>query len=153
MVCAVRSDGARGYRLVLPAQTAGPAEVAYVPQPDAVLELHSHHRFPARFSHQDDRDEQRLRLYGVVGRLDAPRPHVALRAGAYGYFLPLPWDSVFDGGPEDRGAVFDAQFDTPDEGGAREVRHLGRSGAEAHSHPEAGDEAPEGEHEQGVFLP
>jgi len=40
-----------------------------------------------------------LDLEGVVGRLDDPRPHVAPRAGAYGYFPPLPWTSVFDGDP------------------------------------------------------
>ena len=52
---------------------------------------------PACFSPRDDADEQRLGLYGVLGRLDAPRPEVRLRAGAYGYFLPLPWEAVFAG--------------------------------------------------------
>ena len=37
------------------------------------------------------------RLYGVIGRLNRMRPHVVLRAGAYGYYLPLPWTSVFEG--------------------------------------------------------
>jgi hypothetical protein len=45
----------------------------------------------------DDADEQRLCIYGVIGRLDAERPEVALRVGAYGYYLPLPWESVFAG--------------------------------------------------------
>jgi PRTRC genetic system protein A len=144
MVCAVRFDPARGYRLVLPAQTASLSEVAYVPPPDALLELHSHHRFPARFSHQDDRDEQRLRLYGVVGRIDAPRPHVALRAGAYGYFLPLPWDSVFDGGPEDRDAVFDAHFDSPDGDPFPDGPAHGPSGGAAPCASAVGDGVPEG---------
>jgi hypothetical protein len=35
--------------------------------------------------------------YAVVGRLDAEWPEVALRVGACGYFLPLPWESVFEG--------------------------------------------------------
>jgi hypothetical protein len=38
-----------------------------------------------------------LRLYGVVGHLDQRIPQVALRAGAYGYFMPVPWATVFDG--------------------------------------------------------
>jgi len=63
-----------------------------------VLEIHSHHRFPAQFSPTDDADEQHLCVYGVVGRLDQERPEVALRVGAYGYFLPVPWESVFAGG-------------------------------------------------------
>jgi len=45
----------------------------------------------------DDGDEQRLCLYSVIGRLDDETPEVALRVGAYGYYLPLPWESVFTG--------------------------------------------------------
>jgi hypothetical protein len=77
-----------------------------------VLELHSHHALPAYFSRVDDADEQGLRLYGVVGRLDRTRPEVALRVGAYGHRLPVSWDAVFAG---DRGGVRDAQFDSPEE--------------------------------------
>jgi hypothetical protein len=77
------------------------------------LELHSHHVLPARLSRQDDADEQRLCLYGVVGRVDPERPEIALRVGAYGHFLPVPWDSVFDVPDADRAMVCDVHFDTP----------------------------------------
>jgi len=86
-----------GYRLIVPPQIAGPERVVYRPPTSAILEVHSHGPHPAVFSLTDDRDEQGLRLYGVIGRLDADRPAVALRLGAYGHFLPVAWESVFDG--------------------------------------------------------
>ena len=33
----------------------------------------------------------------TVGKLDDLRPAVNLRAGAYGYFLPIQWSEVFAG--------------------------------------------------------
>jgi hypothetical protein len=96
----ITHDAARGYELVVPHQAVGPLAVEYTPQEGWLLEVHSHRDGQARFSATDTTDEQRLRLYGVVGRLDQPRPQVALRAGAYGYFLPVPWTSVFDGDPD-----------------------------------------------------
>lgn len=75
------------------------------------LALHSHHTLPAYFSATDDGDEQGLAVYGVLGRLDTPRPEVALRAGAYGAWLPVPWEDIFAG---DRGAFRDTQFDATD---------------------------------------
>jgi PRTRC genetic system protein A len=104
-----------GYRLFRPPQVVGATRVVYRPTAATVLEVHSHHRMPAYFSRTDDADEQGLRLYGVIGRLDTERPEVALRVGAYGYYLPLPWESVFAG---DRGAFRDIHFDPePEEGG------------------------------------
>src|SRR5204862_3762337 len=103
-------DDVTGYRVVQPRQMTGPTAVRYRPLGDVVLEIHSHHRFAARFSATDDADEQWLRLYGVLGRLGSDRPEVALRVGAYGYFLPVPWGSVFDG---ERRAFRDAYFDPP----------------------------------------
>jgi PRTRC genetic system protein A len=125
------AGAAAGYRLDVPDQVAGAARVAYRPPGPGTrvaLELHSHHTLPARFSRTDDADEQRLCLYGVIGRLDRPRPEVALRVGAYGHYLPLPWESVFDGGADDRAAVHDAHFDGPyadggpDAAGDNEIR-------------------------------
>jgi PRTRC genetic system protein A len=101
-----------GYRVRRPPQVVGRERVIYRPTPATVLELHSHHGYPAYFSRVDDADEQGLGLYGVVGRLGTDRPEVALRAGAYGHYLPLPWEAVFAG---DRGGVRDAQFDPSDE--------------------------------------
>ena len=103
-----RRDDLVGYRLVRPPQLAGPTGVVYRPPSDAVLEIHSHCDYPARFSSTDDRDEQGLRVYGVLGRLGTDRPEVALRVGAYGHFLPLPWEAVFAG---NRGAFRDAKFE------------------------------------------
>ena len=97
-----------GYRTLRPPQVVGAQRVIYRPTAATVLELHSHHSMPAFFSRTDDADEQGLRLYGVVGRLDEARPEVALRIGAYGYRMPLPWESVFLG---DRGAFRDVGFD------------------------------------------
>jgi PRTRC genetic system protein A len=103
-----------GYRLVRPPQVTTAARVVYRPSPGTVLEIHSHHRMPAYFSRTDDADEQGLRLYGVLGRLDTARPEVALRVGAYGHYLPLPWEAVFAG---ERGAGFrDVQFDRAEDG-------------------------------------
>jgi PRTRC genetic system protein A len=96
----IAHDAGRGYHLVLPDQTTGPMAVEYTPEDGWLLDVHSHRDGRARFSATDTADEQRLRLYGVVGRLDQQRPEVALRAGAYGHFLPVPWASVFDGDPD-----------------------------------------------------
>ena len=97
VVCTVGYDDTSGYRLALPRQVVGPERVCYRPVAEAVLEIHSHCQYPAHFSPTDDADEQRLCLYGVLGRLDGDRPEVALRVGAYGYFLPVPWEAVFAG--------------------------------------------------------
>jgi len=105
-------DEIMGYQVVQPRQATELTAVRYRPIEDAVLEIHSHHRFAARFSPIDDADEQALRVYGVLGRLGFDRPEVALRAGAYGYFLPFPWEAVFNG---DRGGFRDAHFDPPAE--------------------------------------
>lgn len=104
-------DGS-AYRLVAPVQIVDPTRVVYRPLPHPILEIHSHHRYPARFSSIDDADEQRFCLYGVVGRLNSNQPEVALRVGAYGYFMSVPWESVFAG---DRGAFRDVYFDPSDD--------------------------------------
>jgi PRTRC genetic system protein A len=108
VVLAVRFEPNRGYRLTVPPQVAGPVSVVYRPPTDAVLEIHSHQVLPARFSPIDDQDEQALRLYGVVGRLGSDLPEVSLRVGAYGHFLPIAWETVFEG---DRGRFRDTHSD------------------------------------------
>ena len=62
-----------------------------------VAEFHSHGSARAFFSATDDRDEQGFRIYGVVGRLDAPLPELRLRVGVYGHFAPVDWRQAFDG--------------------------------------------------------
>jgi hypothetical protein len=111
----IAHDAARGYELVLPDQTVGPVAVEYTPEDGWLLEVHSHRDGRARFSTTDTTDEQRLRLYGIVGRLDRPRPQVALRAGAYGYFMSVPWTSVFDGDPDNVDDVYGDRHHPSDE--------------------------------------
>ena len=121
VLLAVTFDPSVGYRLTVPPQVAGPESVVYRPPTAAVLEVHSHQTHPAIFSATDDRDEQGLRLYGVIGRLGAERPEVALRVGAYGHFLPVPWETAFDG---DRGLFRDVHCETtPEEDSVDGIRH------------------------------
>ena len=101
-----------GYQLLQPRQIADATSIVYRPLCDVLLQIHSHGAYPARFSATDNADELGLGLYGVLGRLDCDRPEVALRVGAYGYFMPLPWETVFAG---DRGRFRDRNFDPPEE--------------------------------------
>ncbi len=94
-----------GYRLEQPRQTREDIWVRYnttTPQPDEllVLDLHSHHTMAAFFSPTDDRDEQGGRFYAVMGRLDQPQPHLVVRLGLYGHWLPIAPTTLFTGGIE-----------------------------------------------------
>ena len=93
---AVRWDG-DAYRLVVPEQAGTASSLTYRPPAGVVAEFHSHGKTRAFFSGTDDRDEQGLRIYGVVGKLDTPWPELRLRAGVYGHFAPVKWSQVFDG--------------------------------------------------------
>ena len=95
---AVGWDG-HAYRLVVPPQAGTGSSLTYRPPAGVVAEFHSHGRHRAFFSPTDDGDEQGFRIYGVVGRLDALQPELALRLGIYGHFAPLDWPQVFDGPP------------------------------------------------------
>ncbi|MBS1789670.1 MAG: hypothetical protein JST85_18240 [Acidobacteria bacterium] len=65
----------------------------------AIIEIHSHHRMPAEFSPDDDREEAGFRIYGVIGNLN-PRtahwPKINFRVGVYGDWWPLPADRVIE---------------------------------------------------------
>jgi len=81
-------------------QRASAVGVRATPIPDALLEVHSHHRLPAAFSATDDRDETARRVYGVLGRLDTPSPEVAVRVAtgcAPHATEPVPFGQVFAG--------------------------------------------------------
>jgi len=93
---AVRWDG-DAYRLVVPPQEGTGSSLSYQPPQGVVAEFHSHGSHRAFFSATDDWDEQGFRIYGVVGRLDAPTPELTLRVGVYGHFAPLHWSQVFNG--------------------------------------------------------
>jgi PRTRC genetic system protein A len=93
---AIYWDGS-SYRLEYPEQNSTGASVKYRPVANTVIELHSHASMPAFFSATDNRDEQGLKLYGVVGRCDMPTPVIMLRVGVYGYFALVDWSDVFEG--------------------------------------------------------
>ena len=93
---AVRWDG-DAYRLVTPPQAGTATRLAYQPPAGVVAEFHSHGGARAFFSVTDDRDEQGFRIYGVVGRLDAPLSELSLRVGVYGHFAQVDWPQVFSG--------------------------------------------------------
>jgi PRTRC genetic system protein A len=65
----------------------------------AFIEIHSHHRMPAKFSPDDDRDETGFRIYGVIGNLN-PRfahwPKINFRVGVYGDWWSLPADRIIE---------------------------------------------------------
>src|SRR4030067_346122 len=93
----VAVTAAAGYHFYIPVQDEGNASVVYEVGDSVVLDIHSHGHMPAFFSRQtDDKDETGLKLYAVVGRLNAT-PVVKLRVGVYGYFHSMTWRDVFDG--------------------------------------------------------
>jgi PRTRC genetic system protein A len=83
------------YRLRVPPQDRDSCGVEYEVLPNTVLDIHSHGTMSAFFSATDDRDEQGLRLYMVVGRLDTLLPEVEIRVGVYGYFAQVKREEVF----------------------------------------------------------
>ena len=88
--------GDAGYHFYIPVQDRSAGGVVYEVGAAVVLEMHSHGHMGAWFSQTDNKDETGLKLYGVVGRLQAT-PIVKLRIGVYGYFQELFWGEVFDG--------------------------------------------------------
>lgn len=84
------------YRLRMPPQEGSAGGVKYERLPSSVVDIHSHGTMEAFFSWTDDRDEQGLRLYMVVGKLHTLWPEVLLRVGVYGYFAPVSIEEVFN---------------------------------------------------------
>ena len=84
------------YRLRMPSQERSAASVKYDKLPSSVMDVHSHGHMKAFFSIADDEDEQGLKFYMVVGKLDTLLPEVELRLGVYGYFAPISVEEVFD---------------------------------------------------------
>ena len=84
-----------GYRLMRPPQVRAEWRVEFQPVEDAIVEIHSHRGAAGRFSAIDTSDEQRFRIYGVVGLLDLI-PEWSFRAGCYGHFMGLPPEVIFD---------------------------------------------------------
>ena len=97
-----------GYQLKVPDQDRGAAGIKNIELPESrVFEMHSHPGMPALFSGIDNRDEQGLQIYGVVGwgysqgmdnsEIMDDGPFIRLRVGLYGYFEELAWNKVFSG--------------------------------------------------------
>ncbi len=84
------------YRLRMPPQERTASSVEYDKLPSLIMDVHSHGRMKAFFSIADDEDEQGLKFYMVVGKLDTLLPEVELRLGVYGYFAPISVEEVFD---------------------------------------------------------
>ena len=84
------------YTLTIPSQLQTAGSVTYETLPNTVLDIHSHTGgVPAHFSNIDDRDEQGLGLYAIVGDLRNLCPTIELRLGIYGYFMPLKKEDIF----------------------------------------------------------
>lgn len=88
-----------GYAVARPKQAASPGHVTFLELSgeDVVADVHSHHSMRAFFSSTDDADEMGLRFYCVIGRLDIPRPQIAVRVGVYGHTMRVPARTVFEG--------------------------------------------------------
>lgn len=91
---AVTWDGAK-YHLSRPAQEGSGGHVRYECPPSTIVDIHSHAAMPAFFSGTDNRDEQGLRIYMVIGCLNTLAPEFSLRLGVYGYFRGLDFNEVF----------------------------------------------------------
>jgi len=85
-----------GYHLREPPQEGSESGIKYDRLPNTVVDIHSHGPMGAFFSSTDDRDEQGLAVYIVVGKLNTLHPEVLLRIGVYGHFSHLSLDEVFD---------------------------------------------------------
>ena len=83
------------YHLRVPHQDGSSYGVEYEPVPHTVLDIHSHATMHAFFSGTDNGDEQGLRLYMVVGKLNSLFPEAKLRVGVYGYFAPIRMEDIF----------------------------------------------------------
>jgi len=89
------------WALHVPEQNAGAAHCKPLDDgPDstharALIECHSHHNMPPRFSSMDDDDEKGFRIYAVVGKVmkDAM---ISVRVGCHGYFWSIPAEWVFE---------------------------------------------------------
>lgn len=76
---------------------ASPVSLVFDDQAQAVVDLHSHGTLDAFFSTTDDGDEQGLRFYCVVGKVDTDTPEILCRVGVYGQHMEVPVTTIFDG--------------------------------------------------------
>lgn len=72
------------------------------------VDLHTHGRGPAFWSSEDDRDDQGIKVAGVFGLLDRPRPTACFRLVVNGLYQPLdkhPWRDAQDEWPQQGAAT------------------------------------------------
>jgi PRTRC genetic system protein A len=86
----------RTWRCSMPTQASTPTAVRFIDDGEAVVDVHSHNSMPAFFSATDDDDEQGLRFYVVIGRIDTATPEIRVRVGVYGHHMDVPGDMIFD---------------------------------------------------------
>jgi PRTRC genetic system protein A len=87
----------RTWSCLMPAQIVSSVSIAFDDYADSVIDLHSHNSMEAFFSDTDDRDEQGLRFYAVIGKLRTSKPEICVRAGVYGHHWEVPVTTIFDG--------------------------------------------------------
>lgn len=84
------------WRCIMPGQAQTPTALSFADDGQAVIDLHSHNSMSAFFSTTDDADEQGLRFYAVIGKIETWQPELRVRIGIYGHFLDIPADMIFD---------------------------------------------------------
>jgi PRTRC genetic system protein A len=84
------------WRCVMPGQVKSPTAVRFDDDGQAVIDVHSHNSMSAFFSETDDDDEQGLRFYVVIGKINTARPEICVRVGVYGTHWGVPALTVFD---------------------------------------------------------
>lgn len=87
----------RPWRCRMPEATASRGSVEFADGGDAAVDLHSHGTLAAFFSTTDDGDEQGLRFYVVIGKVDTAAPEIAVRVGVYGHHMTVPVTTLFTG--------------------------------------------------------
>lgn len=83
------------WRVSMPSQSGSPTALRFTDDGEAVIDLHSHNSMAAFFSGTDDADEQGLRFYAVIGRIDTDTPQIRCRVGVYGHHMDVPAALLF----------------------------------------------------------
>lgn len=84
------------YHINFPLQKGDAGGVEYERMPGTIMDIHSHGAMRAFFSGTDNRDEQGIRLFMVLGKMDTDEPEYLMRLGVYGYFRDVTFEEVFE---------------------------------------------------------
>lgn len=84
------------WRVSMPSQSGSPTALRFNDDGEAVIDLHSHNSMAAFFSGTDDADEQGLRFYAVIGRIDTDATEIRCRVGVYGHHMAVSAALLFD---------------------------------------------------------